>query len=40
MKLLELIDTEETLFIEMEYLSGGDEFTHMEAKGRETDGEA
>ena len=40
MKLLELIDTEETLFIVMEYLSRGDEFTHLEAKGRKTDGEA
>ena len=39
-KLLELIDTEETLFIVMEYLSRGDEFTHLEAKGRKTDGEA
>ena len=39
MKLLELIDSEETLFIVWQYLSGEDEFTHLEAKGRETDGE-
>ncbi|XP_010847024.1 PREDICTED: serine/threonine-protein kinase MARK2-like [Bison bison bison] len=31
-KLLEVTDTEETLFIVMEYLSRGDLFTHLEAK--------
>ena len=40
MKLLELIDSEETLFIVWQYLSGEDEFTHLEAKGHKTDGEA
>ena len=39
-KLLEVTDTEETLFIVMEYLSGGDLFTHLEAKGRTMEGEA
>ncbi|DAA22814.1 TPA: serine/threonine-protein kinase MARK2-like [Bos taurus] len=39
-KLLEVIDTEETLFIVMEYVSGGDLFTYLEAKGRLTEGEA
>ena len=39
-KLLEVIDTEETLFIVMEYLSGGDLKTYLEAKGRVTEGEA
>ncbi|XDB57235.1 hypothetical protein ABFV05_010851 [Capra hircus] len=39
-KLLEVIDTEETLFIVMEYVSGGDLKTYLEAKGRMTEGEA
>uniref|UniRef100_A0AC11BFU3 Uncharacterized protein n=1 Tax=Ovis aries TaxID=9940 RepID=A0AC11BFU3_SHEEP len=39
-KLLEVIDTEETLFIVMEYVSGGDLQTYLEAKGRMTEGEA
>ena len=39
-KLLEVIDTEEALFIVMEYVSGGDLFTYLEAKGRLTEGEA
>ena len=39
-KLLEVIDTEETLFVVMEYLSGGDLFTYLEAQGRLTEGEA
>lgn len=38
--LLEVIDTEETLFIVMEYISGGDLRTYLEAKGRMTEGEA
>ena len=33
-KLLEVIDTEDTLLIVMEYLRGGDLFTHLEAKAR------
>lgn len=33
-KLLEVIYSEETLLILMEYLSGGDLFTHYEAKER------
>jgi len=37
-KLLEVIDTEEALFIVMEYVSGGDLFTYLEAKGRLTEG--
>ena len=39
-KLLEVIDTEEALFIVMEYVSGGDLSTYLEAKGRLTEGEA
>ena len=39
-KLLEVIDTEEALFIVMEYISGGDLFIYLEAKGRVTEGEA
>ena len=39
-KLVEVIETEETLFIVMEYLSGGDLKTYLEAKGRVTEGEA
>lgn len=39
-KLLEVIDTEETLFIVMEYLSGGDLSTYLETQGRLTEGEA
>ncbi|XP_040091486.1 serine/threonine-protein kinase MARK2-like [Oryx dammah] len=39
-KLLEVIETEETLFIVMEYVSGGDLQTYLEAKGRMTEGEA
>jgi len=39
-KLLEVIDTEGTLFIVMEYLSGGDFFTRLEAKGHTMEGEA
>ena len=39
-KLLEVIDTEEALFIVMEYISGGDLFTYLEAKGRVMEGEA
>ena len=39
-KLLEVTDSEETLFIVMEYLSGGDLKTYLEAKGRVTEGEA
>ena len=31
-KLLEVINIEETLFIVMEYLSGGNLFTYLEAK--------
>ena len=32
MKLLEVIDTEETLLIVMEYFSGGDFFSHWRPK--------
>ncbi|CAI9150086.1 unnamed protein product [Rangifer tarandus platyrhynchus] len=39
-KLLEVINTEETLFIVMEYLSGGNVFTYLEAQGCLTEGEA
>ncbi|XP_057583500.1 serine/threonine-protein kinase MARK1-like isoform X2 [Hippopotamus amphibius kiboko] len=38
--LLEVIDTEETLFIVMEYLSGGDMWTHLQDHGRMTEAEA
>ena len=37
-KLLEVFYTEEALFIVMEYVSGGDLFTYLEAKGRLTEG--
>ena len=40
MKLLEVINTEETLFIVMEYLSGGNLFTYLEAKHGLKEGEA
>lgn len=39
-KLLEVINTEETLFIVMEYLSGGTLFTYLEAQRGLTEGEA
>ncbi|KAM9690310.1 uncharacterized protein ACBT57_000486 [Dama dama] len=39
-KLLEVIHTPETLFTVMEYLSGGDLPTSLEARGRLTEGEA
>ena len=39
-KLLEVIDTEETLFIVMEYVSEADLQTYLEAKSRMTEGEA
>uniref|UniRef100_A0A8B9X9F0 non-specific serine/threonine protein kinase n=1 Tax=Bos mutus grunniens TaxID=30521 RepID=A0A8B9X9F0_BOSMU len=37
---IDIIDTEEALFIVMEYVSGGDLSTYLEAKGRLTEGEA
>ncbi|KAI4581851.1 hypothetical protein MJG53_009376 [Ovis ammon polii x Ovis aries] len=39
-KLVEVTETEETLFIVMEYVSEGDLQTYLEAKGRVTEGEA
>ena len=39
-KLLEVINMEETLFIVMEYLSGGNLFTYLEAKNGLKEGEA
>ncbi|CAM9547244.1 unnamed protein product [Rangifer tarandus platyrhynchus] len=39
-KLLEVIDTPDSLFIVMEYLSGGDLFTYLEVQGCLTEGEA
>ncbi|XP_043735289.1 serine/threonine-protein kinase MARK2-like [Cervus elaphus] len=39
-QLVEIIDTEETLFLIMEYLSGGDLATYLDAQGCLTEGEA
>ncbi|TEA24677.1 hypothetical protein DBR06_SOUSAS6310054, partial [Sousa chinensis] len=39
-KLLGVIDTEETLFLVMEYLSGGDMFSYLVNHGRMTEAEA